>query len=98
MREQTTVTGVAVTGTGQGFAFRSTASPSIPRSTFRGQLLDNGKRLLGVGIARHSTDRRGDLVVGRDDESRTFRHAMADLVATGILHFGDGLSVIGVRD
>jgi hypothetical protein len=76
----------------------STASPSIPRGTFCRQLLNHGKRLLGIGITRNSTDRRNYLVVGRDDESRTFRRAMADLVAAGILHRGDGLSLIGVRD
>src|SRR5271170_5173669 len=62
--------------------------PSIPRGTVCRQLLHNGERLLGIGVARHSTDRRNDLVVGRDDESRTFRRAMADLVAAGILHCG----------
>jgi hypothetical protein len=35
---------------------------------FPGQLLDNGKRLLGIGIARNSTDRRNDSVVGGDNE------------------------------
>jgi hypothetical protein len=93
-----TVTGVALAETGRAFVLRNTASHSIPRGTFCSQLLNNGERLLGIGIACNSTDRRNDLIVGRDNEGRTFRHAMADLVATGILHFGDGLSVIGVRD
>jgi hypothetical protein len=60
-------------------------------------LLNDGNRLLSIGVARNSTDRRNDLGVMRDDESRTFRRAMADLVSTGILHRGDGLSLIGVR-
>src|ERR1700730_10293981 len=75
-----------------------TASPSTARAAFCRQLLNNGKSLLGIGITSNSTDRRNDLVIGGDDESRTFRRAVADLVAAGILHRCDGLSLIGVGD
>src|SRR5271165_5291340 len=47
--------------------------PSIPRGTLCGQLLNNGKRLLGIGVARNPADRRNDLAIRRDDKSRTFR-------------------------
>ena len=74
------------------------SSLSIPCGTFCRQLLNNGKRLLCIGIARDSTDGRNDLVVRRDDECRTFRRTVTDFVAARILHRGNGLSLIGVRD
>jgi hypothetical protein len=47
-------------------------------------LLNDGERLLGVGIARNSADRRNDLAAGRNDESRAFRRAMTYLVAAAV--------------
>src|SRR5271156_537153 len=68
---------------------------SVLRGTLFRQLLNDGERLLGIGVARYSPDRRNDLAVTPDDEGGALGHAVTDLVAAGVLQLGDGLSLAG---